>query len=406
MPLDPAVTMDLTEEEEAVLAGEAGEGRQWAMELLVGLGSIFGAPDLIPIASAQLAGVSYKTIGEAGLQWLQDVSRVSVVSVPSMLNPAGMDPNRWEEMGIPEEFAQKQRSILRMYSRMGVELTCTCTPYLIGHSPEFGHHLAWSESNAVSYANSVLGARTNREGGPSALAAAIIGKTPRYGLHLPENRLPTAVVDVDPGETNVDYGALGVLVGRDLGNAIPYFRGIHPTPDELKTLGAAMAASGAIALFHVEDVTPEARGGIVPGEGLDHIDVGPTELGEAYDSLSAALKDSDVELITLGCPHLSIDELEEVAEFLRGKTRREGAPDLWVCTSNEVKKRAAEAIKTIEEFGMVLVDTCMVVAPIEEVASTTATNSGKAATYLPLDAFCSQRVLYRSTPMLLNLLVE
>ena len=398
--------MHLTEEEERVLAGEGGEGRQWAMELLVGLGRIFDAEDLVPIGSAQLAGVSYKTIGEPGLKWLQDVSRNSVVSVPSMLNPAGMDPNRWQEMGVPEDFAVKQRAILRAYNRMGVELTCTCTPYLIGRSPAFGEHVAWSESNAVSFCNSALGARTNREGGPSALAAAIVGKTPRYGFHQPQNRVPTAVVKVDPGETNVDYGALGVLVGRELGNAVPYFQGIHPTADELKNLGAAMAASGSIALFHVEDVTPEARGGLVPDKGLDSLSVGPEDLDKAYRSLSATLKEQDVELITLGCPHLSIDELEEIAEFLRDKKPRKNAPDLWCCTSKEVKKKAAESVKVIEGFGMVLVDTCMVVAPIEEVASNTATNSGKAATYLPLESFCGQRVLYHSTPMLLGLVAE
>lgn len=398
--------MHLTSDEEDVLAGEAGEGRQWAMELLVGLGRIFDAEDLVPIGSAQLAGVSYKTIGEPGLHWLQDVSRSSVVSVPAMLNPAGMDPNRWEDMGVPEDFALKQRAILRAYNRMGVELTCTCTPYLIGRSPAFGEHVAWSESNAVSYCNSVLGARTNREGGPSALAAAIVGKTPRYGLHLPTNRLPTAVVEVDPGDTNVDYGALGVHVGRELGNAIPYFRGIRPTSDELKTLGAAMAASGAIALFHVADVTPEAQAGVEPDGGVETTQVGPRELEEAYRSLSASVKDRDVDLITIGCPHVSIDELEEIAQFLKGRRRRRDAPDLWVCTSKEVRKLGTEAVKIIEGFGKVLVDTCMVVAPIEEVASSTATNSGKAAVYLPLDSFCGQKVMYRSTPMLLSLLVE
>jgi predicted aconitase len=398
--------MHLTQEEEGILAGEAGEGRQWAMQLLVGLGRIFGAEDLVPIGSAQLAGVSYKTIGEAGLNWLQDVSRTSVVSVPAMLNPAGMDPNRWEEMGVPEDFAAKQRAILRAYNRMGVELTCTCTPYLIGRSPGFGEHVAWSESNAVSYCNSVLGARTNREGGPSALAAAVVGKTARYGLHLPKNRLPTAVVEVDPGETNVDYGALGIQVGRELGNAVPFFRGIRPTSDELKTLGAAMAASGAIALFHVKGVTPEVQAGIEPDASLETLHVGPEELEEAYASLSATVRDQDVELITIGCPHVSIDELEEIAQFLKGRKRRKDAPDLWVCTSKEVKKLGTEAVKVIEGFGKVLVDTCMVVAPIDQVASTTATNSGKAATYLPLEAFCGQRVLYRSTPMLLSLLVD
>jgi predicted aconitase len=398
--------MHLTQEEEGILAGEGGEGRQWAMELLVGLGRIFGAEDLVAIGSAQLAGVSYKTIGEPGLSWLQDVSRHSVASVPAMLNPAGMDPNRWEDMGVPEEFATKQRAILRAYNRMGVELTCTCTPYLIGRSPGFGDHVAWSESNAVSYCNSVLGARTNREGGPSALAAAIVGKTPRYGLHLPTNRLPTAVVDVDPGDTNVDYGALGVHVGRELGNAVPYFRGIRPTSDELKTLGAAMAASGAIALFHVKHVTPEAQTGLGPDRGIETLHVGPEELEDSYRSLSASLREQDVDLVTIGCPHVSIDELEEIAQFLKGRKSREGAPDLWVCTSKEVRKLGTEAVKIIEGFGKVLVDTCMVVAPIDEVASNTATNSGKAATYLPLDSFCGQKVLYRSTPMLLSLLVE
>lgn len=398
--------MHLTQDEEDILAGEAGEGRRWAMELLVGLGRIFGAEDLVPIGSAQLAGVSYKTIGEPGLHWLQDVSRTSVVSVPAMLNPAGMDPTRWEDMGVPEEFASRQRAILRAYNRMGVELTCTCTPYLIGRSPAFGEHVAWSESNAVSFCNSVLGARTNREGGPSALAAAIVGKTPRYGLHLPTNRLPAVVVEVDPGETNVDYGALGVHVGRELGNAIPYFKGIRPTADELKTLGAAMAASGAIALYHVKGTTPEARSGVEPEPGTETLHVGPSELDAAYRSLSAPLKEQDVELITIGCPHVSIDELEEIAQFLRGRKRRQDAPDLWVCTSKEVKKLGTEAVRVIEDFGKVLVDTCMVVAPIEKVASATATNSGKAATYLPLDSFCGQRVLYRSTPMLLSMLVE
>lgn len=398
--------MHLTQDEEDILSGEAGEGRQWAMELLVGLGRIFGAEDLVPIGSAQLAGVSYKTIGEAGLAWLQDVSRISVVSVPTMLNPAGMDPNRWEEMGVPEDFAIKQRAILRAYNRLGVEMTCTCTPYLIGRSPAFGEHVAWSESNAVSFCNSVLGARTNREGGPSALAAAVVGKTPRYGLHLPTRRLPTAVVEVDPGDTNVDYGALGVHVGRELGNAIPYFRGIRPTVDELKTLGAAMAASGAIALYHVRRVTPEAKAGLEPEPGLETLSVGPAELEAAQRSLSSSIKGQDVDLIAIGCPHVSIDELEEIAQFLKGRTRRKDAPDLWVCTSKEVRKLGTEAVKVIERFGKVLVDTCMVVAPIDEVASYTATNSGKAASYLPLASFCGQKVLYASTPMLLSLLVE
>jgi len=397
--------MHLSKEEEAILAGEAGEGRRWAMELLVALGDIFGAEDLVPIRSAQLAGVSYKTIGEAGLRWLQDVSRISVVSVPTMLNPTGMDPHRWEEMGVDRAFAQKQRSIMRAYSRMGVELTCTCTPYLIGHLPAFGDHLAWSESSAVSFANSAIGARTNREGGPSALAAAVIGKTPRYGLHLDENRRATAVVEVDAGGRHVDWGSLGVLVGKELGTSVPYFRGIEPNPDDMKALGAAMAASGAIALYHVEGVTPEAQTALEDASGLQTLHVDQAALSEVREGLTGAIPDR-VDLVALGCPHLSLEEVEDIASRLRGKEPRPDGPQLWVCTSREVKKRALEAVKEIERFGKVLTDTCMVVAPVERIATTTATNSGKAACYLPMQAFCSQRVVYGSTAELLDLVAE
>jgi hypothetical protein len=397
--------MQLSKEEEAILAGESGEGRRWAMELLVALGDIFAAEDLVPIKSAQLAGVSYKTIGEAGLRWLQDVSRISVVSVPSMLNPAGMDPHQWEAMGVDGDFAAKQRSILRAYNRMGVEPTCTCTPYLIGHLPAFGDHLAWSESSAVSYVNSAIGARTNREGGPSALAAAVIGKTPRYGLHLDENRRATAVVQVDAGGQPVDYGALGVLVGKMLGSSVPFFKGVSPKPDDMKALGAAMAASGAIALYHVEGTTPEAEGALEDGARLEAIHVSQQDLSELRESLTGAIPDR-VDLVALGCPHLSLEEVEEVAARLRGKRPRPDGPMLWVCTSKEVKKRAQEAVKVIERFGRVLTDTCMVVAPVERVAKTTATNSGKAACYLPMGAFCSQRVVYGNMAELLDLVAE
>ncbi|HUW68557.1 MAG TPA: aconitase X, partial [Candidatus Nanoarchaeia archaeon] len=175
--------MHLTREEEAILEGERGPTLQKAMEILTALGEIYGADGLVPIKSAQIAGVSYKTIGDAGFEWISDLE--GTVVVPSMLNPAGMDLTRWQEMGIDEEFASKQIQIIEAYRRLGVRCECTCTPYHIDNTlAKFGDHLAWSESSAVSYANSVIGARTNREGGPSALSAALIGKTPNYGYHL------------------------------------------------------------------------------------------------------------------------------------------------------------------------------------------------------------------------------
>ena len=153
-----------------MLSGELGVAVQQSMEILVALGKIYGADKMIPVTSVQVAGVSYKTIGDAGLEYLNDlVANGAKVRVPTFLNPAGMDTAQWKELGVPEQFAKKQIQILGAYEKMGIRNTCTCTPYLIGIKPKFGEHIAWSESSAVAYSNSVLGARTNREGGPSAL---------------------------------------------------------------------------------------------------------------------------------------------------------------------------------------------------------------------------------------------
>src|SRR5512136_1697866 len=250
--------MYLDADDEIILAGEKGETRQRMMELLVALGKVFSADRLVKIKSAQVSGASYKTIGEYGLAWLSSLN--ASVAVPAVLNPIGMPRGRWQEMGIDPEFAEKQQAVISAYERLGVNLECTCTPYYL-HKTSFGDHLAWSESSAVSYANSVIGARTNREGGPSALAAALIGKTPCYGLHLGENRRPQVVIDVQIATrdwTIADYGALGFHAGKLVGNRIPYFTGIRPERDHLKALGAAMAATGAVALYHVDGVTPEA----------------------------------------------------------------------------------------------------------------------------------------------------
>ncbi|MDO9326075.1 MAG: aconitase X, partial [Methanoregula sp.] len=185
--------MYLDANDERILAGEQGETRQKMLELLVALGKVFGAEKLVPIRSAQVSGASYKTIGEYGLQWLSSLNAKAVV--PAVLNPIGMPRTRWQEMGVNEDFAKKQQAVVAAYERLGIGLECTCTPYYLRET-SYGDHLAWSESSAVSYANSVIGARTNREGGPGALAAALIGKTPCYGLHLAENRKPQVIVRV------------------------------------------------------------------------------------------------------------------------------------------------------------------------------------------------------------------
>ncbi|MCX6678923.1 MAG: aconitase X catalytic domain-containing protein [Methanothrix sp.] len=365
--------MYLSREEEGIYQGEQGETLRRMMEILVALGDIYGAEKLVPVRSVQIAGVSYKNIGEAGLEWISDLK--GQVVVPSILNPAGMDLCRWQEMGIEEEFAVKQQQTIEAYRKLGVTIDCTCTPYQIYEGlAGKGDHLAWSESSAVSYANSVIGACTNREGGPSALAAALVGKTALYGYHLDENRLPTLLVEVEADLRGSDYGALGFLVGRIVKDCVPFFRlrGLRPSPDELKALGAAMAASGSVALYYVEDVTPAPD-----AWQAEKICIGRKEIEEVY----AKYPGSGADAVALGCPHCSAEELEKIAGLLHGKKVQK---ELWVCTARKIAEVHPDLVTTIEESGArVYCDTCMVVSPATERFGKMMTSSGKALVYLP-----------------------
>ena len=365
--------MYLTKEEELILSGEYGYALQKAMEILVALGDIYGADRLIPIKSAQVAGVSYKNIGDAGVEFLRDfVEAGAKVSVYTTLNPAGIGD---------EEFMEKQREVLELYRKMGIEVTSTCTPYYGANLPKFNDHLAWSESSAVSFANSILGARTNREGGPSSLAAAIVGKTPNYGLHLDENRRATVIVDVEARvKTFVDYAVLGYHLGRTLGNDVPYLKGLKPGRlDYLKEMGAAMAATGSIALYHVEGETPEYKAAIV--DDLETVDVEDSDLKAVREEFADDW--DEIDMILIGCPHASLREVKEVAELLAMRGRPLRIP-LFITASRTVKALSDMLGYTeiIERYnGRIIPDACFVVSPIKGWYNGIATNSGKSAFY-------------------------
>lgn len=386
--------MHLSREEERILDGEEGEGKRKALELLVAVGDIYDAKRLILITSAHLSGVSYKTIGDGGLEFIEDLGRGTKVTVLTTLNPAGMDRERWREMGVDEKFAEMQTRIIDAYAALGVTTGCTCTPYITGNRPSKGGHIAWAESSALSYANSVLDARTNREGGPGALAAAIIGKTPEYGLHLDENRNATVVIDVEDGIDPSDLSLLGHAVGSKVGSAIPYFKGIRPDSNGLKSMAASMAASGSVAMFHVEGVTPAAKGQRL--DGLEKVTVGKEDIVHSRECL---LSGSHPDLIAIGCPHLSQMEMKTLASFLDGKRKRVDT-EVWFCTSRTVKTWCPKESAVLERFGKVLCDTCMIVAPIESRHKCTATNSAKACAYLP--GLCGQQVVCGSWKSLLE----
>jgi len=378
--------MELTAEERAMLRGNHGPGVRRAMEIIVALGRSFGARRLVPVSSVQVAGVSYRNLGEVGLEFLRDwADQGAKARVPATLNPAGLDLRTWRELGFSEAFAQQQLAVVEAYGRLGVSATCTCTPYLVGNVPQVGEHVAWAESSAVSYANAVLGARTNREGGPSAMAAAITGRTAAYGLHLQENRRPTLRVQVRcPVRTLSDFGALGYLVGREAQNRVPTFNGLgHCSDTELKALGAAMAASGAVALYHVSGVTPEADCPDMLANNADTFTV--DDLRPAYAALNAATR--EIDLVWFGCPHADLEEIAHIAGLLAG---RQVASALWVTTARRVREEAQQAglVDAIESCGgRVLADMCVVVAPMDQLGfRTVATPSAKGAVYLPSHA--------------------
>ncbi len=376
--------MKLTAKQQKMLDGEEGEAVQKSMEILIALGNIYDADSLIPIKNAHISGISMKTSGEAGLNFIKDMAKKGAkVSVPTTINPAGMDLQKWEEMGVPKGFAEKQKDIIEAYRQIGAKATCTCSPYLLDNKPSFGDHIAWSESSAIVYANSVLGAKTNREGGPSALASAITGLTPKHGYHLDENRLGTLEVSIDysffENERTFPYSILGYWIGQNYPEEVPVIKSVEPSPEQHKALGAGMGASGAITLYHIPEDTPEAEKNPKICDVKEKVDFGEKEFEKTVDKLNQT---SDPELICLGCPHSSLKELNSILS-----AEPAGEKETWICLSRKVKEKAdSEGLSSqLAEKNVKLVcDTCMVVAPLSEMGfESIGVNSAKAAHYAP-----------------------
>ena len=377
--------MHLTPEENAILAGSSGPAAQKAMRILETLGRIYGAKHMLPITSVQISGVSYANLGEAGLEWLADMAEGGgKAQVLTTLNPAGMDVENYRALGIDEAFAENQRRVLSAFEKMGVITTCSCTPYLFGNLPRFGEHIAWAESSAVCFANSVLGARTNREGGPSALAAALTGRTPAYNYHLDQNRQPTVHVRVDASLSGThDFGALGKAIGDrlqflKLAQLVPLITGItEASLETLKSFCASIATYGGVALFHIPGLTPEANAFEIPPADLV---IHQRELDQARADLLQATAE-EVDFVSLGCPHLSLGEIQRIAHLIEGK---QVTKEFWITTSRPVKGMADRMGYTqiIEAAGAKFAtDTCCVVAPIEGRFIAMATDSAKACYY-------------------------
>ena len=374
--------MRLNQEEREMLEGKYGKATKKSIEILATLGEIFDAENMIDVHSVQIAGVSYDNLGEAGLEFLNEMAEDGKVRVLTTLNPAGMDRENWKALGIDEEFAKNQNRAIDAFAKMGIITTCSCTPYLIGNTPHYGQHIAWAESSAVCYSNSVIGARTNREGGPSALAAALIGKTPNYGYHLDSNRHGQVLVKVNtPVKGTDEFGVLGKVIGDklvDLGKKIPYITGIpSATVEELKSFCASVATYGGTALFHMDGITPEYNKYPKPSEIV--FEINQNDIKKAR----AELIDDDIEIdfVSIGCPHASIHEIANLSKLLDGK---EVKKEFWITTARPTKKIADEAgySKIIEDAGAKFAaDTCCVVAPIKGRFKGIMVDSAKACYY-------------------------
>lgn len=372
--------MRLTEEERRLLEGDAGEGVAEAMEVVVRVAEALGAEKLVKVERAHVSGISYRNLGEEGVEFLEEMARKGLCfSVPTTVNPAGMDMRNWRKMGVDEQEYEAQARVLRALKAMGAQITLSCTPYLF--TPlSYGEHVAWSESSAVLYANSVLGARTNREGGPLALFEAVVGRAPYAGLRTDEGRAPTIAVDLSPVKPLVEeggyYSALGYLLGNTVRTGVPLLfnvpKGLRE-PCNLKLFLAAVGASSSIGLVLIESLSPEYR----PVEDLEVTALEPHQLVEVTERWGEA----DVDAVVLGCPHLSPQELEDVYERLKGRELRRRA---IVFTSRWAVSRAPRTVEGLKEEGVeVYADTCMVVSDLRRMGvESCATDSAKAAYYL------------------------
>ena len=389
--------MYLTDEEKRMLDGEYGYGAQTGMKILVALGKVFDAEKLIPVRSAHVAGTGFKTFGKPGVAWLEDlVEKGAKVRIPTTLNVIGVD--RATDLGFPRDLVEWQMRIDNAYEAMGaVPINC-CTPYWCGYVPRMGESISWSESSAVVYTNSVLGARDNREGGQSSFASGLTGRTPYYGLHIPENRRGQVLVKIlDKPKGYSEYSAVGAYVGKKIVEKIPVFEGFDPpSNEELATLGAALACTGGVAMFHAVGYTPEAPTREAAFQGAPHetIEITRREIREGFQIATRA-KSREVDLVLLGCPQLTMHQVRYVAEKLAGRKVKEGT-SLWLQANAFVKGMAKQLgyLDIIERAGgLVLQDMCTCLSYPELLGhKTMACNSTKVSFYTPgsngMDIWC------------------
>ena len=388
------MTLALTADETDILSGARGEGAAMALRIVAETARLMGADRLIPVLSAHIDGALYH--GDSGTLFAERLVELSAkAGIRATLNVGGLDLTGCSRVNLPPHERGMAGRMMRAYIKLGCEPTWTCAPYQAGHRPALGTDVAWGESNAVAFCNSVLGARTNRYGDFLDIACAISGRAPHYGLHLPLNRKARFVFDVSglsPAllASEIAFPVLGSLYGKLAGTAVGVVTGIaaHPGEDALKAFGAAAASTGGVGLFHILGVTPEApdMATITGGEpAFETFTVTDAMFKEAQRGLSTVRDTGKIDAAAIGSPHLSAAEFELLDRLIGG---RQLTVPFYACTGRHVLQEieASGARARLEACSVTIVaDTCVVVTPImkELAGGVLMTNSGKFAHYAP-----------------------
>ena len=365
--------MELTSEEKASLNGEHGDTLQTAYRILVATGEATNADKLIPITWAHLSGVNYNTIGDAGEEFLRELSKDARVKVKATVNPMGIDFDHISEFNhIDDEFIKKQASIRDSYIRMGVEPTFSCTPYDIFDLPEKNTQVSFAESNAAIFANSLGGLKTNKESAFSALASAITGKSPYSDLRKDNITTPMTIRMKMDNPNELDFGMLGFFAGK-VGDTSVNISGVsQPNRRSCKALCGGMGTSGTCAKFQFVNSEDEKS---------EKVDFGKEEMNEVFDELNTAEKG---DIITLGSPQLGLEELSDLSKMLKGKSFEKRCM-IFCSRAVQEQARTLDYINEIERAGgEILSDCCTCLTPLIDTSKTDAvtTNSIKGAYYL------------------------
>jgi len=389
------MTVKLSQEDEQMLNGQKGPAARMAMRIMVRMADVVDAPEMMDVTQAHIDGCGL--LSDTGLEFAETLaSQGAKVSIPTTLNMGPLDLQNWKQFGVAEDFAAKAIRQAKAYTDMGCIPTWTCAPYQSYLTPAFGRQIAWGESNAICYANSVLGARTNRYGDFIDICAAITGRVPKCGLHLKQNRagqILLKLIDIDPTvmQSNAFFAILGHLTGSLSDDKIPVIQGlpVNASSDQLKAFCAAAASSGALALFHAIGITPEANTleqALQGKQPQQSIDIHFSDLRKAASELSTVQEGINLDLVILGCPHFSFDEFRQLAELIQGKTLHPNVRFIVISsqTSYSLLQRS-DFVHVLTDFGVeITLDTCMFHTPmLSKDTKVIMTNSGKCAYYAP-----------------------